>query len=262
MISRTLFVFEASPIWRPVHAISAAISVMLLAVHVGLHGKMILNVVKTKIKLPIVKITAFAMLAVILTAGIYGDVVSKTQQTQNQITRGPQYDTALGLFDRIINFLTRSPEQARVRMAEAGNGSLERIRGQMPEAGRGSPEQARSQMAEQDGRSPERTRGQMPEAGSSSSERIRGQIPEAGSGSPEQARGRMMELGNFNGDMRRSHDFTFSLSSLLISVSNYLTFILVSSLMVFLIDNAIKKITQSLKTNSQKKFVSLLTAYC
>jgi hypothetical protein len=222
MLSRTLFPFQASPIWRPVHAISSALSIVLLAVHIGLHGKMILNVVKTKIKLPLVKVTAFAMLFLVFAAGVYGDVISKTQSPQDQRARGPQYETALGLFDRCISFLSGSPERSRDMMTGIRNGSPEQVRGQMAERGNGSPGQARGQMAERGNGSPDQLRGQMTERGN--------------------REGFAMER-NGNGDRGRQQPF--SLSNLLISVSNYIAFIFICSFLAFLVDNAIKKRTHN-----------------
>jgi hypothetical protein len=245
MISRVIFNFEAPPIWRPLHAISASISIILLAVHIGLHGKMIIHVARTKIKLPIIKKISLTMLVLLLSAGIYGDVISKTQSFQNLLTRGPKYETALGLFERCINFLSGSSERTRSMMTEARNGS---------------PEQPRSRMAETGSGSPEQVRGQMAERGSGSPGQARGQMAERGNGSPEQARGQMPQLGNREDSGMRRNDTgemgrqqpPFSLSNLLISISNYIAFILVCSLIVFFLDNLLKRIYSKVARKSIK----------
>lgn len=53
MISHVIFKFGIMSVWRPLHSIVSAISIILLSIHIGLHGNMILDIVKTKIKLHI-----------------------------------------------------------------------------------------------------------------------------------------------------------------------------------------------------------------
>jgi hypothetical protein len=122
MISHVIFKLGRMPVWRPLHSIISAVSVILLAVHIGLHGGMIISAVKTKVKLSFaaIKITASAVFVIILFAGIYGDVVSKIQPGKNQITGRPRYETVLALFGRSISLLSGPPEYVRNRMAGGG----------------------------------------------------------------------------------------------------------------------------------------------
>jgi hypothetical protein len=198
MISRVIFKIGEVSLWRPVHAIISAISIVLLGIHIGLHGKMIINVVKTKIKLSfsIVKTVAVIVFIVILSAGVYGDVFSKMQTSQNQMARGPQYETVLILFQRCINFLS---SQFDVRGREL-NGRPEgrRLEGMDRMEGR-----VRSEM--RGGNNAERTGGDR-------------------------------EIQKLNSD-------NLNLKMLLISGSNYIAFILLLSIIVFLIDNRLRKKT-------------------
>jgi len=117
MISHVIFKFGIMKIWRPLHSIASAVSIVLLSIHIGLHGGMILNAVKTKIKLPFmaIKISAIIIFIIILCAGIYGDVASKMGQVGNQVTRRPRFETVLALFERSVNLLSGPPEYVRNR---------------------------------------------------------------------------------------------------------------------------------------------------
>jgi hypothetical protein len=123
MISHVIFKFGKMPVWRPLHSIISAVSVVLLSVHIGLHGGMIINSIKTKAKQSFmaVKIISPVVFTIILLAGIYGDVISKIQPSKNQITGRPQYETVLALFGRSISLLSGPPEYVRNRMAGGGN---------------------------------------------------------------------------------------------------------------------------------------------
>jgi len=176
MISHIIFKIGKMPVWRPLHTIISAISIVLLSIHIGLHGDMIINAVKTKIRLPFmaIKIAASLIFLIILCAGVYGDVASKIQPVRNNITRRQRYETVLALFQRSINFLSGPPEYVRNRAAGGGNP-------QNNTEARGGRERQ---------------------------------------GPPQ---------NNFNPNI------------LLISVSNYAAFILLCSIIVFLIDSKIKK---------------------
>jgi hypothetical protein len=89
---------------------------------------MIINTVKNRVPLPfaVIKTTASILLAVLLLAGIYGDVVSKIQPSQNQVTGRPRYETVLALFERSVNLLNGPPEYVRNRMAGAGENAANR----------------------------------------------------------------------------------------------------------------------------------------
>ncbi|MDR0568197.1 MAG: DUF4405 domain-containing protein [Spirochaetaceae bacterium] len=174
MISRVLFKFGKMPVWRPMHSIASAVSLILLALHAGLHGKMIVHAVKTKVKLSFrgVKIAVTLSCAVILPAGIYGEIASRVQPSQNQAR--PPYETASALFARSIRLLSGPPEYVRNRIAVSAE------KEEKPEnSGENRPNSAERR------------------------------VP------PQRA---------------------FSLQSLLISLSNYIAFILLCSLLVFLTD--------------------------
>ena len=123
LISHVIFKFGIMPVWRPLHSIVSAISIILLSIHIGLHGNMIIDTVKTKIKLHIMvkKILAIIIFIIILCIGIYGDVISKIKPSQNNITKRPKYETTLALFNRSINLLSGPPEYVRNRMTEGSN---------------------------------------------------------------------------------------------------------------------------------------------
>jgi hypothetical protein len=180
MISHVIFKFGNMPVWRPLHSIVSAVSVILLGIHLGLHGGMILNAVKTKAKrsFAAIKITASIFLAILLCAGIYGDVVSKTQPVQNQITGRPRYETVLALFNRSVNLLSGPPEYVRNRMS--GGGGNPAYTG-----GRGGGNEAAM-------------------------------------------------------ESQRPHE-TININTILISVSNYMAFIILCAIIVYLIDGGIKK---------------------
>jgi hypothetical protein len=122
MISHVIFKFGKMPVWRPLHSIASAISIVLLAIHIGLHGGMIINSVKTKVKLPFmaIRIAASVLFMILFLVGIYGDIISKIEPGQNQITGRPRYETVLALFGRSINLLSGPPEYVRNRMAGTG----------------------------------------------------------------------------------------------------------------------------------------------
>jgi len=171
MISHVLFKFGIMPTWRPLHSIISAVSIILLGIHIGLHGDMIINAVKTKIKLPfkVIKITASVIFIIIFLAGIYGDVISKIQPNNNKVTSRPKYETVLALFTRSVNLLSGPPEYVRNR-ASANESS-----------------------------------------------------------------------GNRGESQRSPKQNSFNISVLLISVSNYIAFIVLCSIIVYLIDNVVKK---------------------
>jgi hypothetical protein len=177
MISHVIFKFGKMPVWRPLHSIISAISVVLLAVHIGLHGGMIINSVKTKAKrsFAAIKIIAPVVFVIILLAGIYGDIISKIQPSQNQITGRPQYETVLALFGRSISLLSGPPEYVRNRMSGGG-------------------------------------------------------------GNPANAGGR----GNGVVEVQRPQ-VSININTILISVSNYIAFIILCAIIVYIIDNGVKR---------------------
>jgi len=198
MISHVIFKFGIMPVWRPLHSIASAASIVLLSIHVGLHGSMIINAVKTKIRLPfmVIKISAVVVFVIMLCAGIYGDVVSKTGQ-RNQVTRRPRFETVLALFERSIALMSGPPEYVRNRAAAEGRDTRENSENTNIE-GRGGRER------------------QYPNQSNNAEARS----VAARQGPPQ---------NNFN------------IKTLLISVSNYIAFILLCSILVFLIDCKIKK---------------------
>jgi len=198
MISRVIFKLGIMPVWRPLHSIVSAVSIVLLSIHIGLHGNMIINAVKTKIRLPfmVIKITAIVVFLIILCAGIYGDVVSKMGPARNQVTRRPRFETVLALFNRSVNLLSGPPEYVRNRAAVGAN----------PETTESNNTEARG--GEHEGR-----------GGRTATGTAQGVPVTVRQGPPP---------NNFN------------INVLLVSISNYIAFILLCSIVVFLIDSKIK----------------------
>jgi hypothetical protein len=116
MISHIIFHLEKMPLWRQVHTVGSAISVILLAVHIGLHGNMIINAIKSKIKIPFVAVKIFSatVFVIMIAAGIYGDIALTSQPIQNGRGQRPRYETVLSLFKQSITLLVRPPEQLRI----------------------------------------------------------------------------------------------------------------------------------------------------
>jgi hypothetical protein len=173
MISHVIFKFGVMPLWRPLHSVISLISIVLLAIHIGLHGQMIINTIKAKMPIASIKIISAVVLIIMLVAGIYGDIASKTQAVRSQVTNRPKYETVLALLERSISLLNGPPEYVRNRMA-----------------GEGNPEDNNS------------------------------------------GRG-----GNRPGPLPQK----IEASVILVSVSNYMAFILLCSIIVYLIDNRLKK---------------------
>jgi len=123
MISHVIFKLGIMPVWRPLHSIASAVSIILLSIHIGLHGKMIINAVKTRIRLPYmtIKIPVIAVFAITLCAGIYGDVASKTVPAENQVIRRPKFETVLALFEKSISLISGPPEYVRNRAEGSDN---------------------------------------------------------------------------------------------------------------------------------------------
>jgi hypothetical protein len=182
MISHVIFKLGIMPVWRPLHSIASAVSIVLLSIHIGLHGTMIINAVKTKIRLPLmaIKIAAIVVFVIILSAGIYGDVVSKTGPVGNQVTGRPRYETVLALFERSINLISGPPEYVRNRGAGGSD--------------RGNTENNNTEAR-----------------------------------------------GGGRGERQGPPQNTFNINTLLVSVSNYMGFIVLCSIIVFLIDSKIKR---------------------
>jgi hypothetical protein len=180
MISHAIFKFGIMATWRPMHSIVSAVSLILLSIHIGLHGGMIINAVKTRVKLSFaaIKIIVSVIFIIILFVGIYGDVISKIQPSQNQVTGRPRYETVLALFGRSISLLNGPPEYVRNRMA--GGGGNPAYTG-----GRGGGNEAAMEV-------------QRPQT-------------------------------------------TININTILISVSNYIAFIILCSIIVYIIDNGVKK---------------------
>ena len=229
MISRVVFKIDM-PLWRPLHTVSSAFTVILLAIHLGLHWKMIINAVKTKAKsyFRFIQITATIIFAAILIAGVYGDVALKIQSPQDQMSRRLRYETVLGLFERSIYFLTSSPEDIRNRLERSGyqddifgdrmngrgrNGQMLRS----PESGN-QDDMLRNRMNGREGRN-----GRSLQSLETDNQN-------------EMFRDRMNGRDR-NGDQRH----TFNTSTLLISVSNFIAFIILTSIIVFLVDSVIRK---------------------
>jgi hypothetical protein len=110
MISHIIFKLGIMPLWRQLHTIASAVSVILLGVHIGLHGKMIINVARNKTKLPYtaIKIMALIVFVVIVFAGLYGEIKNKVQASSM-----PRYSTVTSLFERSITFTNASLNPAQ-----------------------------------------------------------------------------------------------------------------------------------------------------
>jgi len=113
MISHKIFSFGIMALWRPMHSIASAVSVILLALHTGLHGAMILNFFKHKAA----RIVAVIVLAAMLAAGVYGVVEAKRQTAAGERAR---YETVIGLFERSVSLLNGPPAYVRARQSSGG----------------------------------------------------------------------------------------------------------------------------------------------
>jgi hypothetical protein len=126
MISHIVFKLEKMPLWRPVHSISSASALILLALHIGLHGKMIANTIKSKIKAPfaVIKIGSALVFTAMLCTGIYGDIVLKLKSIKNETEGQPRYETVVSLFKQSIMLLINPPEHIKDGevLREAGDG--------------------------------------------------------------------------------------------------------------------------------------------
>jgi hypothetical protein len=78
MISKVLFNIGIVYIWRYVHIFSSGFSVILLGIHIGLHGKMIINAIKNMIHIHngICKTFSIIVFVIIISVGIYGIIIS------------------------------------------------------------------------------------------------------------------------------------------------------------------------------------------
>jgi hypothetical protein len=104
-ISKELFKLGIVFIWRYVHICSATFSLLFLGIHIGLHGKMIVNTIKKYIAIPkiIGRSLAIIILITIFSTGIYGIIkLSNSRNTQNESNtiRGI---SVLNLFEDMLN---------------------------------------------------------------------------------------------------------------------------------------------------------------
>ncbi|MDR0562897.1 MAG: DUF4405 domain-containing protein [Spirochaetaceae bacterium] len=120
MISREVFKLGIMPVWRPMHSIASAVTAILLGLHIGLHGTMIVNTVKSRTKgaFPIVVLFSIVIVAASLILSIYGIILSKSA---NQAVP-QQYTTAANLFERSLSLLKGPPEYVRNRQQSAPGG--------------------------------------------------------------------------------------------------------------------------------------------
>lgn len=216
MISHVIFKLGIMPTWRPLHSIASAVSIILLSIHIGLHGNMIINTVKNKIRLPfmVIKIAVSVVFVIVLSAGIYGDVVSKTGPVGNQYTGRPRFETVLALFERSVNLLSGPPEYVRNRTAGGDNS--------------GSNENNSTEARGAEGNNRGGNENNSTEA------RAAGR---SNRGSNENNNTETREGREWQGPSQNN----FNINVLLISVSNYLAFILLCSIIVFLIDRKTRK---------------------
>ena len=241
MISREIFSFGGSPFWRLMHTVVSAISIILLGIHIGLHGKMILNTVK-KISLPFItiKIISAAILLIIFAAGIYGDIIMKMESSQGQMTRRPRYETAIGLFQRSV-FLLSSFDQIRNLDRMNRFSGMDRSEGIGRPGGMDRPEGMGRPGGMDRPEGMGRPGGMNGPGGRENMEMNRrmmgdGNNPERNLGSDGPRRG-FHEMRSGDIEMQSN----FSIKMLLISVPNYVAFIMLCSIIVFIIDNRIMK---------------------
>lgn len=72
-ISKVLFQFNSGMVWKTIHYSSAAIALILIGIHIGLHLRMITSFVKKKIKLPAPagKVIGVICLTALVAFGVY-----------------------------------------------------------------------------------------------------------------------------------------------------------------------------------------------
>jgi hypothetical protein len=97
LISKELFKFGYVYIWRYVHIISATICLILLGLHAGLHGNMIINTIKKYIHVPIV---IGRTIGVIILITIFGVAIYGIKQNDN---RKDKNVTVVKLIEDIFN---------------------------------------------------------------------------------------------------------------------------------------------------------------
>jgi hypothetical protein len=84
LISKEIFKLGYVVIWRYVHICSSVSSLLLLSIHIGLHGKMIIHTMQQHIKIPSIvgKTLSVIILFIILGVGIYG-IKKPIERTKN-----------------------------------------------------------------------------------------------------------------------------------------------------------------------------------
>lgn len=156
MISRVIFSIGIIPVWRQLHTIVSGISIILLAVHIGLHGSMIINTVKTEIKIPyiVIKTSAIVILITILFGGLYGEMKNRTSESQRQ-----RYSTVTYLFDRSVSFTRMMINPPQEPMQRQGQQK------QMQGRGQGQQRQMQEQQIQGQGQRQMQEQGQRPQRG-------------------------------------------------------------------------------------------------
>ena len=115
MISKYIFKIGIVFIWRYIHILSSAFSVILLGIHLGLHIKMINNTIinKLKINYKIYKYICSILFVLIIGIGIYGIISSIGSVTEKD--QKPEIRTIYHHFLEITNYneLKHSKEEIK-----------------------------------------------------------------------------------------------------------------------------------------------------
>jgi len=120
MISSVIFKLKIWQVWRPLHTIVSAVSIILLPIHIGLRYEKIKNAVKTKIKLPFltVQIIAAVVFLIILFFGMYGEISKRVEPVHMaSVPISHRYETVFSLFQRSVDILGEQPKHGQNQMA-------------------------------------------------------------------------------------------------------------------------------------------------
>lgn len=153
MMSKIVFKLEGRIgnmfILRYVHVFSAVLSVILIGIHIGIHWKMIIHTIKTRIHIPAIisKICVIITILAIFEISTYGIITSMTVQENREHGPTIQSISVLSIFEDVFNIKKIKEDWNRhelflKRMAESaleGNNNDSTIR-DFDGEGRGGPE--------------------------------------------------------------------------------------------------------------------------
>lgn len=149
LISKVLFQFNTGMTWKMVHNTSAAIALILIGIHIGLHVKMISSFIKKKIKLPAPagKIIVTVCLIALVVFGAYSITTTSFTQwlsmpfSMSSMPSGEMPNRGEGFQGREgFGSPSEGPEQGQRPMDGTGQG--QRQRSMDGEAQGGMPENA------------------------------------------------------------------------------------------------------------------------